>query len=111
MLEPSDVAPERWQETGPFSVCETTAEIIVAVHRLLGLDGAEQFMVAAKPHCTREALRQAADELRLVGMKDLAGLVRQHARRAKPAPCGFRRRWRVSERESGELAGFVPKRR
>jgi hypothetical protein len=93
MLEPSNVAPERWQETGPFSVCETTAEIIVAVHRLLGLDGVEQFLVAAKPHCTREALREAADELRLVGMKDLAAVVRQHARRATPAPMTFKKRW------------------
>jgi hypothetical protein len=93
MLEPSDVAPERWQETGPFAVCETTAEIVVAVHQLLGLDGVDQFLVAAKPHCTREALREAADELRLVGMKDLAALVRKHARRAKPAPMTFKKRW------------------
>ncbi|SRR5258708_2216821 len=94
MLQPNDVDPDRWRQTGPFSICETPAEIIIAVNKLLGVPGVEQFLVAAKLYSTRETLRQAANELRLVGMKDLAALVRKHARRAKPAPMTFKKRWK-----------------
>jgi hypothetical protein len=81
MLQPSEIAPESWQKTGPFTLCETFSEVIVAVHRLIGLDGVEDLL--AKVENSREELREAADELALVGLKPVAAVLRRHACRAK----------------------------
>jgi hypothetical protein len=43
--------------------------------------------------CTRESLREAANEVKRAGLTDLAMLLRQHAKRVKPAPMNFKKRW------------------
>jgi hypothetical protein len=95
MLQPGEIAPDRWQEVGPFAVCETMSECLVAVRAVLGMEGVEQLL--AQADLTRESLRNAAGELKLVGLNDLAALVRQHARKAKPAPMNFKKRWRLKK--------------
>jgi hypothetical protein len=94
MLTASDIPPERWQETGVFSICETQAELFLTVQRLLGLPAVEQLLIDTKADATRETLRAAANELARVGLKPVAALVRKHARRAKPKPQNFKTRWR-----------------
>jgi hypothetical protein len=92
MLSRADIAPDTWQATGVFSLCETQAELLLTVHQLLGLPAVGQLLTDTKSSATRESLRRAADELARVGLKPLAVLVRKHARRAKPAPPNFWRR-------------------
>jgi hypothetical protein len=94
MLSRADIAPNTWQETGVFSLCETQAELFLTVHQLLGLPAVEQLLIDTKASATSVSLRRAADELSRVGLKPLAALVRRHARRAKPAPQNFKARWR-----------------
>jgi hypothetical protein len=94
MLTASDIAPDRWQETGVFSICETQAELYLIVQRLLGLPAVEQLLIDTKSSATRESLRVTANDLARVGLKPLAALVRKHARLAKPAPPDFNTRRR-----------------
>jgi hypothetical protein len=93
MLKASDVAPASWERFGPLAICQTPTEVFLAVHRLTGVAGVEQLLRDQVTLETRETLRQVADELRLVGMVDLASLIRSYARKAKRAPMTFRRRW------------------
>jgi hypothetical protein len=81
------------RDSGLFANCETVSEIIVIVNHLLGLDGVETLLMKAIPDVTREGLRQAADEIGRVGLKELAKLTRRYARKAKPAPLTFKTRW------------------
>jgi len=94
MLQASDIPPDRWREVGAFAVCETLAELFVAVRTVLGMEGVERLLIDDLDGSTRESLRRAADEIALVGLRDLARLVRRYARRAKPAPPNFKTRWR-----------------
>jgi hypothetical protein len=93
MIPRDDVAPAQWEAFGPFAVCEDLTEIVLAINRLGGLDAVE--FVITKATLTRESLREAADRLKAVGLVDLAQLLRQHARRAKPRPPSFRERMRL----------------
>ena len=93
MLQPSEIPPEHWAETGIFSVCETLAELFLTLERQLGLDAVEKLLIKIRGDATREMLRTAADQLGLVGLKPLAALVRKHARKAKPARLNFKTRW------------------
>ena len=94
MLSKDDVGPDTWQNTSAFSLAETQAELFLIVERLLGLPAVEQLLIDTKSSATRESLRVAANELTRVGLKPLAALVREHARRAKPASPTFKTRWR-----------------
>jgi hypothetical protein len=70
--------------SGELAACQTTAEVYVVVARLFGgLDEVDRLLQqTASP---REHLRRDADQIARVGMKDLAALLRRHARTAKRA--------------------------
>jgi hypothetical protein len=91
MMNDDDTAADR--ETNLFAPCETLAEVLVVVHRLLGPDAVDQLLGDNRDISTREGLREAADTFKRVGLIKLASLVRKHARRAKPAPMTFKTRW------------------
>lgn len=84
MIPKDRIPPEAWQACGEFAVCETDAEFVIAGAVAFGIEGVDRALREVKP--SRERLREAANELALVGLKDLAALLRAHARRAKPAP-------------------------
>ena len=71
-----------------YAACETVAEVIVAVYRLHGLDAVDKLL--RQTECTREALRRDADNFEAIGMKQLASVLRQHARKARKAKPIFR---------------------
>jgi hypothetical protein len=77
---------------GVFSICESLAEVIIAVDRVAGPDGVERFLADAG--ATRGMLREAADSLRLVGLTGLSAAVRKCVRRSPPSPPTFEQRRR-----------------
>ena len=81
------------QDCGPFAACRIVAEVMVVMNHLTGPEGVEELVRMAVPRTKRETLRRAADDLKLVGMTDIASLIRQHARRAKSAPLHFKTKW------------------
>jgi hypothetical protein len=83
--------PNPSEEGDVFAECASLAELIVAVNKLLGFEAVDKLL--AQADMPREALRQAASEIGRVGLRDLAKLIRQHARKAKPAPMNFKKRW------------------
>jgi hypothetical protein len=85
MQTANDIPPDRWREVGPFAVCETLAELFVAVRTVLGLEGVERLLVDNRDENTRESLRRAANEIALVGLADLAALVRRAPRARRHA--------------------------
>jgi hypothetical protein len=70
--------------SGEFAACETTAEAYVVTARLLSLEALDEMLNAIRP--AREHLRRDADQIARVGMKDLAALLRRHARKARRVP-------------------------
>jgi hypothetical protein len=80
-----------------YSACETVSEVIVAVYRLHGLDAVDKLL--RQTECTREALRRDADNFEAIGMKQLASVLRQHARKAKRAAPTWEQRMRIKERQ------------
>ena len=70
--------------SGELAACQTTAEVYVVVARLFGgLDEVDRLLrQTASP---REHLRRDADQIARVGMRDLAALLRRHARKARKA--------------------------
>ena len=72
-----------------FSICETVPEIIVVAARLLGDEALDLLVREIARDTPRERLRAYADELALVELKNLADLIRRHARNAKPGPEPF----------------------
>lgn len=79
-----------WPEyRGPFAQCQDLDELLLVVHRMLGLDAVDRLLTEVAN--TREALRDAASKFAAIGLKPLAQLVRKHARRARPNPWGFKR--------------------
>jgi RNA polymerase-interacting CarD/CdnL/TRCF family regulator len=78
---------------GPFAPCEDVTEVMLVVHKLGGMRAVE--FVLDKSKMSKETLREAADRLKRVGLVDLAQLLRQHARRAKPRPPSFKERMRL----------------
>jgi hypothetical protein len=96
-------------ETNEFSaVCETGAELILVLHHLFGIEAVEKLLMASPG--TRQSLRRDADQFAGVGLKALASLLRKYARKAKLGPPTFAEKWRIAERRSGALPGFVPNR-
>lgn len=82
------------QQNDPLAMCQTEAEVLVVLHRLLGLEAVDALLSTSTG--TREGLRRSANELKRVGLVDLAKLVRSHVRHAKPAPPTFKQRWAQS---------------
>lgn len=74
---------------GIFAGCETLIELLVALRHLAGGAGVEQFLQQEAPKETRQSLRNAADELKRVGLRHLGATVRRHARRAPVAAATF----------------------
>ena len=70
-------------ETDPFGLCESLAEVFVVTFHLEGLPGVAA--VLAKLDTTRESLRAAAGMFQRVGMRQLADMLRLVARKAKRA--------------------------
>jgi hypothetical protein len=71
--------------SGELAACQTTAELYVVVARLFGgLDEVDRLL--RQTASLREDLRRDADQIAHVGMKDLAALLRRHARKAKRKP-------------------------
>src|SRR6516225_1743892 len=90
--------------SGPFGQCETVSEIVIVTSQLIGLDGVEQLL--AKADLTREALRRASSEIERVGLKELAQIIRKHARKAKREPLTFDKRWPPETRGRQTLANL-----
>jgi hypothetical protein len=86
----SDIPPDRLRDVGPFALCDTLAEVLVLARAEIGLAAVDRLLIDLA--CTRESLREAANEVKRAGLIDLAQLLRQHAKRAKPAPMNFKRR-------------------
>jgi hypothetical protein len=86
-----DIPPDRLRDVGPFALCDTLAEVLVLARAELGLEAVDALLPGLD--CTRESLREAANEVKRAGLIDLALLLRQHAKKAKPAPVNFKRRW------------------
>jgi hypothetical protein len=88
MIRPDELEPSQWAALrelhGPFAPCEDVTEVMLVVHKLGGMRAVE--FVLDKSKMSKETLREAADRLKRVGLVDLAQLLRQHARRAKPRP-------------------------
>jgi hypothetical protein len=97
MIRPDELEPSHWQALlelhGPFAVCEDVAEIVLVAHKLGGMPAVE--FVLDKAKMSKETLREAADRLQRVRLVDLAQLLRQHARRAKPRLPSFKERMRL----------------
>lgn len=81
--------PTNDERSGIFDGCETLVELLVALRHLLGGAGVEQFLQQEAPKETRQSLRNAADELKRVGLRHFGATVRRHARRAPLAPPTF----------------------
>jgi len=79
-------------ETGVFALCESSAEVFLLVYREAGLSGVED-LFRIETGNTREGLRRDANTFARIGMKPLADLLRREARKAKPAPLNFKKRW------------------
>jgi hypothetical protein len=92
MIPVSDVPPDVLREYGPWALCETSLEIFVVLFNQEGLAGVET-LLQQPVGFTKEGLRRDADVLGKIGMRPLAALLRQHARRAKPARSTFKTRW------------------
>ena len=72
-------------ETDPFGLCESLAEIVVVMFHLEGLAGVAHWL--SKVDATRESLRDAAGMFQRVGMREIADMLRlvaKKARRARP---------------------------
>jgi hypothetical protein len=69
---------------GEFASCQTLADVFVACGATLGLQHVAE--LAEKCELYRERLREIADEVAAVGLVELAQVLRQAARRAKPTP-------------------------
>jgi len=78
----NDASFDYFEPPNPFRKCQSLAEILV-VGRALGLDIA-QLIEGAAPY--RESLCEASDELRAVGLLDIAALCRKAARKAATKP-------------------------
>jgi hypothetical protein len=91
MFSPKDV-----DDDGTFAACETSAEVLLAVHHLFGLGEVERLLIETSSSATKEGLRRDADQLALVGLRELAGVVRRHARKAKAAPRKFGRGYQTA---------------
>jgi hypothetical protein len=88
----SNRADPSWREDrGPFSLCEDVGELLLVVHRLLGLDAVDRLLTKDKAANIREPLQEAARKFAAIGLMPLAQLVRKHARRARPNPWRFTR--------------------
>jgi hypothetical protein len=74
------------------------AEVFVAMNTVSGVNAVEQLLRDVAPEVSCESLREAAAELKLVGLIDLAALIRRHLRRAKPPALTFEQRWKVADR-------------
>src|SRR6267142_1887576 len=83
-------------EPDPFASCETLAEVLLIVHALDGLPGVARALT--ETDSTREALREAANQFKRVGMTELADLVRLVAKKAKRAPPSWAQRHHHGER-------------
>jgi hypothetical protein len=92
-------------ERGPFAACQTVTEVFVALNAIVGLEAVEHLLVETR--MSREELRRVAADVRRVGLADLAALMSRYARKAKPGRLTFRKRWRIEQRNSGELPGHV----
>jgi hypothetical protein len=80
-------------DAGLFGPCETLSEIIVCVNHILGLDAVEQLLVQGKADLTKESLRKASREIEIVGLTELAKVVRGHIKKVRRGPPTFASRW------------------
>jgi hypothetical protein len=70
-------------ETDPFGLCESLAEVFVVMFHLEGLPGVAH--VLGKLDATRESLRDAAGMFQRIGMREIADMLRLTARKARRA--------------------------
>jgi hypothetical protein len=96
-------------ENDELFAIESLAELYVVAYRFEGLEGVERLLQANT--ATRQSLRRDAVLFASIGMGKLASLLRRCARKAKLGAPTFDEKWRVAERRSGALPGFVPHRR
>jgi|tagenome__1003787_1003787.scaffolds.fasta_scaffold20081380_1 hypothetical protein len=64
-------------DTGPFAICETYSEVLVALFRLDGLQAVDQML--AQADLPKQALQKAAREVKRVGMTELSDAITAHA--------------------------------
>jgi hypothetical protein len=98
-------------ETGVFALCESAAEVFLLTYREMGLEGVARLLDMTAATDTRQGLRRDAAALQRVGLAELAAVLRERARKTKPAPPTLKERHRMAERRSGALPGFAPRRR
>lgn len=91
------------EDDAAFALCDDITEALVLLHSEHGLDGVE--LLLKQGMATRENLTKAADTVGAVGMKALAALIRQYAKKAKRGPPTFEEKWRTRERAAGILPG------
>jgi hypothetical protein len=96
MIPRADIPDAIWEEIGPLALCEDAAEIVLVAHKLGGMPAVE--FVLDKAKMSKETLREAADRLKAVGLTEMSGLLRQHARKAKSRGPSFHQRMRLKQR-------------
>lgn len=101
MIRKEDVAPAQWEAFGPFAVCETLAELVVAVNKVHGMEGVENLL--AEPGF-KDTVREGANQLRHAGLVELATVVRKAVRKAKPMPPTFLERMKARREGRGSAA-------
>jgi len=74
---------EPWEQ-GEFASFRSIAAVLAYLASKEGLDGVRKVLMQAD--LRREPLIEAAGTLAALGLVDLAKLIRQHARKAKPTP-------------------------
>jgi hypothetical protein len=84
MYSKDEISPMHWEMFGPFAICETVAEMLVAAQKVGGLEQVEEMLASCMG--TAESLWKAARELKRAGLVDLAAVVSRRARRAKRPP-------------------------
>jgi hypothetical protein len=80
MLNQDNLPPD----ASPYALCGTIDELLIVVSVLHGIDAVDQLV--AEVDLTRETLRDTANKFALIGHKQLASVVRRHARKVKPGP-------------------------
>jgi hypothetical protein len=73
---------------GPLDCCTSIPQLCAVVSAVCGLDAVEQLVREAGIH--RESLRAAADEVKAVGLLDLANVLRKASRKAPEKPIEHR---------------------
>ena len=74
-----------------FASCDSIDEVLTTAS--IELSPEELDLLLAEGDFPRQMLRRAQQKLKRAGMRDLAALVAKHAKKAKPAPMTFKRRW------------------